>query len=290
MKTVVFSAEMSDPKKPLSTGYSSSLINTTNPLLSTKSSILSSPNTSSTLKTTNTLNSSSLNTGLTNSLLLTSTLSKPSSLLQSKQTLTSPSTQLSSNLFGTTGHASALKTSSAFPTTSSSLLKTTTTIPTATSSFLKTTTTIPTTTSSFLKTNTASSTTNSQLFNSALVNTSSSLVTESSLSRKRKAETNETVSSTTQKLQGVEITNTQEPVVKSVPPTVYKNENIPPVASSIHLNFDSHSILPKPKRPRIDPFDSIFTHLENDGFKDEDANIGVKSIKVIKTQNSWNRL
>jgi len=43
--------------------------------------------------------------------------------------------------------------------------------------------------------------------------------------------------------------------------------------------LDIQSSLPAPKRPRIDPFSSIFSRLENDKRSDDDSNVGIKTIK-----------
>jgi hypothetical protein len=61
----------------------------------------------------------------------------------------------------------------------------------------------------------------------------------------------------------------------------YNIENIQPIQStSVGLNIDLHCHVPAPKRPRIDPFHSIFTRLDNISTTDDDFNVGIKSIKV----------
>ena len=59
----------------------------------------------------------------------------------------------------------------------------------------------------------------------------------------------------------------------------YNAENIRPIESaSVRLNLDLHRQMSAPKRPRLDPFSSIYAKLEST--RDDDFNVGIKSIKV----------
>jgi hypothetical protein len=128
--------------------------------------------------------------------------------------------------------------------------------------------------------------TNNTLLSSLSSNNSSLLTTETSLSRKRKAET-------------LESTVVTQPIVRetlkkstiTTPSTTvsisddnehkYNAENIQPIESEpIRLGVDLHCSIPAPKRPRIDPFSSIYAKLENQNTTDDDFNVGIKSIKV----------
>ena len=216
---------------------------------STTSSFLSTTN--SLLSTKNTaLGSSSLLKG--SSLLTSTTLNTTSSLLSSKPSslLSAPSTFLSSV---------------PKPTLSSSLFSTTPV-------------------SSSLLSN-VKLTSNSGLL-SPLNTTASSLIhADTSASRKRKADPLESTVPTSVPSQAV----TKKPATETVLPDNedrrYNTENIQPIpTASVRLAVDLHCYVPAPKRPRIDPFHSIFARLENQNTTDDDFDVGIKSIKV---RSSW---
>ena len=129
--------------------------------------------------------------------------------------------------------------------------------------------------------------TNNNILSSPSSLTSSSLLTtETSLSRKRKAEPLESTVTTQSLFQ-----ETSKKIAVSTGTTTvslpdnderkYNIENIQPVPSGpIHLGVDLHCHVPAPKRPRIDPFNSIFARLENQNTSDDDFNVGIKTIKV----------
>ncbi len=112
------------------------------------------------------------------------------------------------------------------------------------------------------------------------------MTTETSLSRKRKAEPLESTVSTQSSFQET----SKKIAVPTAATTVsltdnderkYNIENIQPIPSEpIHLGVDLHCNVPAPKRPRVDPFSSIFARLENQNTNDDDFNVGIKSIKV----------
>lgn len=236
---------MADSKKP---STASSLLSTTNSLLSTKNSTLSS---SSLFQNSSLLTSSTLNT--TSSLLSGTNTNKQSSLFSPSSSLLSTSTLPK-------------------PSFSSSLLNTSLTKPSTSSSFFSTTK-LPT---------------SNTLLSSFTSNSSSLLTTDTSLSKKRKAESLESTIVTKPIIQG-SLKKSTVTTTTAASTTVsisnendyrYNAENIQPIQSqSIHLDVDLHCDIPAPKRPRIDPFNSIFARLENQTTTDEEFNIGIKSIK-----------
>jgi len=232
---------MADSKKPLT---ASSLLSTTNSLLSTKTPTLS---TGSLLQNSSLLSSTTFNT--TSSLLSGTNTNKQSSLLSSSS-------------------SSSLLTAFSKPLSSSTLLSTSST-----------------TSSSFLSTVKLPNT-NNTLLSSFSSNNASLLTTETSLSRKRKADLLEPTVVTKPIIQETfkKSTVTTESTTISLSDEndhKYNAENIQPIQSqSIHLDVDLHCYIPAPKRPRIDPFSSIFTRLENQTKTDDDFNVGIKSIKV----------
>jgi hypothetical protein len=124
--------------------------------------------------------------------------------------------------------------------------------------------------------------TSSTLLSSFSSNTSSLLTTETSLTRKRKAETLES-SVTTRVTPQESLKKTTASTTIALPDDSderkYNAENIQPIPTEpIHLAVDLHCYVPPPKRPRTDPFSSIFAKLENTS--DDDFNVGIKSIKV----------
>jgi hypothetical protein len=128
--------------------------------------------------------------------------------------------------------------------------------------------------------------TNNPLLSSLSSNNSSLITTETSLSRKRKAELLESTVVTQPSTQET----FKKPTVITPSTTIaisddnerkYNAENIQPIESeSIRLGIDLHCDIPAPKRPRIDPFSSIYARLENQNTTDDDFNVGIKSIKV----------
>ncbi|CAF4586901.1 unnamed protein product [Rotaria sp. Silwood1] len=262
---------MADPKKP---STASSLLSTTSSFLSTKNTTL---NSSSLLQGSSLLSSSTSNK--TSSLLSETSTSKPSGLLSSSNVLGSlqkPSS--SSTLLNTSSKLSFVSTqlnTSSKPLSSSSLLSTP---PKSSSSTLLNT--APT--SSFLSTTKIS--TNNTLLSSSNLNNSSLLTSETSLSRKRKAEPlestgiNQSLTQETLKKSTLTATKTSTPVsLSDENERKYNAENIQP--ESIRLNVDLHCHIPAPKRPRIDPFSSIYAKLESQNITDDDFNVGIKSIK-----------
>ena len=239
---------MADPRKLLSKTPSSSLLNTNNTLLTSKPS-------------TSTLNSSSSSLLQGSTLLSSSSLSTKSSFLPNVS-----STQPLSLLSSIPSSSSLLNKSSVSASPSISLINTAARSSTAFTSIEP-------------KRPTPSLIQSSTIFNS------STLVTESSLTRKRKAENLESTTSslikTQEKLEQTSST-TDSKVTSQVK---YNNENILPLnVSSNRLIDELHCNVPAPKRPRIDPFHSIFSSLENQNINDEDASVGIKSIKVGETQ------
>ena len=100
-------------------------------------------------------------------------------------------------------------------------------------------------------------------------------------SRKRKAEPLESTIPTSAPSREV----AKKPAIESALPDNddrrYNTENIQPIpTNSVRLAVDLHCYVPAPKRPRIDPFHSIFARLENQTMTDDDFNVGIKSIKV----------
>jgi hypothetical protein len=129
--------------------------------------------------------------------------------------------------------------------------------------------------------------TNNTLFSSFNLNNSSLLTSETSLSRKRKAEPLEstiiTQPSTQETLKKSDIITTTSTSISLTDDNErkYNAENMQPIQSEpIRLGVDLHCYIPAPKRPRIDPFSSIFARLENQTTNDDDFNVGIKSIKV----------
>ncbi|CAF3633220.1 unnamed protein product [Rotaria sordida] len=253
---------MADSKK---SSTASSLLSTTNSLLSTKNSTLSN---SSLLKGSNLLSSSTINT--TSSLLSETSTSKPSSLLSSSNLL--------STLHKPSSSSTLLNTSSK-PSSSSILLSTP---PKLSSSTILNTAPTSSSSSSFLSTVKLS--TNNTLLSSSNLNNSSLLTSETSLSRKRKAEPSESTlikqSLTPEILNKSTLitTKTSTPVsLSDNNERKYNAENIQP--EPIRLGIDLHCHVPPPKRPRIDPFSSIYAKLESQNVNDDDFNVGIKSIK-----------
>ncbi|CAF1250551.1 unnamed protein product [Rotaria magnacalcarata] len=263
---------MADPKKP---STASSLLSTKGSLLSTKSTTLTN---SSLLQGSSLLSSSTLNT--TSSLLSGSSTSKPSSLFTSSTLLgTSSKISAPSTLINTTVKPTFPSTQSNTPLkslTSSSLFST---APKTSSSTLFNATS---TTSSFLST--AAFPTNNTLLSSSNLNNPSLFTSETSLSRKRKAETlestvtNKSLEQENPKKSILETRKTSTTVTRSVDSErKYNIENIQPEAS--RLAIDLHYHVPAAKRPRMDPFSSIYNKLESDNTSDDDSNVGIKSIK-----------
>jgi hypothetical protein len=132
--------------------------------------------------------------------------------------------------------------------------------------------------------------TTSTLLSSLSTNNSSLLTTETSLSRKRKAEPLEstiTAPLSTQKTLKKPVVPTTTTTTTIIVPVSdnderkYNTENIQPIPTeSIRLGVDLHCYIPAPKRPRIDPFSSIYAKLESQNTSDDDFNIGIKAIKV----------
>ncbi|CAF0781386.1 unnamed protein product [Adineta steineri] len=231
---------MADAKKP---STASSLLSTTNSLLSTKNTAL----TGSSL-----FQGSSLLTVNTTSSLLSGTGTNKQTSLFSSSTLTSapPKSSLTSFSLSTAPKPSL----SSFSLTS----------PLHSSSFLSTTK-LPT---------------SNTLFSSFNTNNASSLTTDTSLSRKRKAEPLESTQETLKNsvLTSTTIDTSSNIILSNENECKYNIENIKPLDSkSIHLGVNLHCHVPAPKRPRMDPFSSIFTRLENT--TDDDFNVGIKSIK-----------
>ncbi|CAF1363498.1 unnamed protein product, partial [Adineta steineri] len=235
---------MADAKKP---STASSLLSTTNSLLSTKNTAL----TGSSL-----FQGSSLLTVNTTSSLLSGTGTNKQTSLFSSSTLTSapPKSSLTSFSLSTAPKSSLSSFSLTSPLHSSS----------SSSSFLSTTK-LPT---------------SNTLFSSFNTNNSSVLTTDTSLSRKRKAEPLESTQETLKNsvLTSTTIDNSSNIILSNENECKYNIENIKPLDSkSIHLGVNLHCHVPAPKRPRMDPFSSIFTRLENT--TDDDFNVGIKSIK-----------
>ncbi|CAF2533417.1 unnamed protein product [Rotaria sp. Silwood2] len=251
---------MADPKK---SSTASSLLSTKSSLLSTKTPTLSN---SSLLQGSSLLSSSPLNT--TSSLLSETSTSKPSSFLSSS-TLLSSSHKASSS--------STLLNTLSKP-LSSSILSGTLPPKSSVSTLFNTTPT----SSSFLSSTKLS--TSNTLLSSFNLNNSSLLTSETSLSRKRKAEPlestviNQSLTQETLKKPTLITTKTTTPVSLSDDNEhKYNAENIQP--ESTRLNIDLHCHVPAPKRPRIDPFSSIYAKLESQNTNDDDFNVGIKSIK-----------
>jgi len=125
--------------------------------------------------------------------------------------------------------------------------------------------------------------TSSTLLSSLSSNSSSLLTTETSLSRKRKAEPLEStvVPQEILKKPTITVPSTTISLYDNDNERKYNAENIQPIESGpIHLNVDLHCHIPAPKRPRIDPFSSIYAKLESQNTSDDDFNVGIKSIKV----------
>jgi hypothetical protein len=128
--------------------------------------------------------------------------------------------------------------------------------------------------------------TNNTLVSSLSLTNSALSTTETSLSRKRKAEPLESTVITQSPIQE----SSKKSALTTASTTVslsdnderkYNIENIQPIPSeSIRLGIDLHCHVPAPKRPRIDPFNSIFARLENQNTSDDDFNVGIKTIKV----------
>jgi hypothetical protein len=125
-------------------------------------------------------------------------------------------------------------------------------------------------------------TSSNTLLSSFSSNNSSLTTTETSLARKRKAESLESPVVT----RPIPQESFKKPTVSTTivvsddnNERKYNAENIQPIPTEpIHLSVDLHCYVPAPKRPRIDPFSSIFASLENTS--DDDFNVGIKSIKV----------